>query len=53
MARVVGDPPTIQTGLMEFGKAEMESNLLNGNYWSRGSDRNPSVDHNLCLSCDL
>lgn len=58
MARVVGDPPTIQAGLMEFGKAEMESNLLNGNYWNRGSDRNPSViqvqlDHNLCLSCDL
>lgn len=32
VARVAGDPPTIQNRSMEFGKAEMESNLLNGNY---------------------
>lgn len=43
MARGAGDLLTIQAGLMEFGKAEMESNLLNGNYWSRGRDRNLSV----------
>lgn len=54
MVRVVGGPPTIQAGLMEFGKAEMESNLLYGNYWSRGRDRNPSVIQvQLDLSCDL
>lgn len=39
MGGVVEDPPTIQSELMEFEEAEMESHLVYGNHRSKWKRR--------------